>query len=31
MGAVVTVIEAQSHILPQYDAELTRPIAAPPA
>ncbi len=27
MGAVVTVVEAQSHILPQYDAELTRPIA----
>jgi dihydrolipoamide dehydrogenase len=27
MGAAVTVVEAQSRILPQYDAELTRPIA----
>jgi dihydrolipoamide dehydrogenase len=27
MGAAVTVIEAQSRILPQYDAELTRPVA----
>jgi dihydrolipoamide dehydrogenase len=26
MGAAVTVVEAQSRILPQYDAELTRPI-----
>jgi dihydrolipoamide dehydrogenase len=28
MGAAVTVVEAQPRILPQYDAELTRPIAA---
>jgi dihydrolipoamide dehydrogenase len=27
MGAAVTVVEAESRILPQYDAELTRPIA----
>jgi dihydrolipoamide dehydrogenase len=27
MGAHVTVVEAQSRILPQYDAELTRPVA----
>jgi dihydrolipoamide dehydrogenase len=27
MGAVVTIVEAQSEILPQYDAELTHPIA----
>jgi dihydrolipoamide dehydrogenase len=27
MGAAVTVVEAQSRILPQYDAELTRPVA----
>lgn len=27
MGAHVTVVEAQAHILPQYDAELTRPVA----
>jgi len=27
MGAAVTVVEAQAHILPQYDAELTRPVA----
>ncbi|MDQ4060822.1 MAG: dihydrolipoyl dehydrogenase [Pseudomonadota bacterium] len=27
LGAAVTVIEAQSRILPQYDAELTRPVA----
>jgi dihydrolipoamide dehydrogenase len=27
LGAAVTVVEAQSRILPQYDAELTRPIA----
>jgi dihydrolipoamide dehydrogenase len=27
MGAQVTVVEAQSRILPQYDAELTRPVA----
>ncbi len=27
MGATVTVVEAQSRILPQYDAELTRPVA----
>ena len=26
MGAAVTVIEAQPRILPQYDAELTRPV-----
>jgi dihydrolipoamide dehydrogenase len=26
MGAKVTVVEAQSRILPQYDAELTRPV-----
>jgi dihydrolipoamide dehydrogenase len=26
MGAHVTVVEAQSRILPQYDAELTRPV-----
>jgi dihydrolipoamide dehydrogenase len=28
MGAAVTIVESQSHILPQYDAELTRPVAA---
>ncbi|HME26989.1 MAG TPA: dihydrolipoyl dehydrogenase [Acetobacteraceae bacterium] len=28
MGAGVTIIEAQHRVLPQYDAELTRPIAA---
>jgi dihydrolipoamide dehydrogenase len=27
MGATVTVVEAQSRVLPQYDAELTRPVA----
>jgi dihydrolipoamide dehydrogenase len=27
MGAKVSVIEAQTRILPQYDAELTRPVA----
>jgi dihydrolipoamide dehydrogenase len=27
MGAAVAVVEAQSRILPQYDAELTRPVA----
>lgn len=27
MGAKVSVVEAQSRILPQYDAELTRPVA----
>ncbi len=27
IGAKVTIVEAQSRILPQYDAELTRPIA----
>lgn len=27
MGAKVSVVEAQPHILPQYDAELTAPIA----
>ena len=27
MGAQVTVVEALSRILPQYDAELTRPVA----
>ena len=27
MGAAVTMVEAQPHILPQYDAELIRPIA----
>jgi dihydrolipoamide dehydrogenase len=27
MGAAVTVVEAQARILPQYDAELTRPVA----
>jgi len=27
MGAKVTVVEAQARILPQYDAELTRPVA----
>ena len=27
MGAKVTVVEVQSRILPQYDAELTRPVA----
>lgn len=27
MGAKVTVVEAQSRILPQYDAELTRPVS----
>ena len=27
MGAAVTVVEAQPQILPQYDAELTRPVA----
>lgn len=27
LGAQVTVVEAQSRILPQYDAELTRPVA----
>ena len=26
MGAAVTVVEVQSRILPQYDAELTRPV-----
>jgi dihydrolipoamide dehydrogenase len=27
LGAKVTVVEAQSRILPQYDAELTRPVS----
>ena len=27
MGAAVTVVEAQSRVLPQYDAELTHPVA----
>ncbi|MBA1154547.1 dihydrolipoyl dehydrogenase [Microvirga mediterraneensis] len=27
LGATVTVVEAQGRILPQYDAELTRPVA----
>ncbi|KLK92434.1 dihydrolipoamide dehydrogenase [Microvirga vignae] len=27
LGAQVTVVEAQARILPQYDAELTRPVA----
>ncbi len=27
MGAAVTVVEAEPRILPQYDAELTRPVA----
>jgi dihydrolipoamide dehydrogenase len=27
MGAKVTVVEAQARILPQYDAELTRPVS----
>src|SRR5437868_4596861 len=27
IGAAVTVVEAQGRILPQYDAELTRPVA----
>jgi len=27
IGAAVTVVEAESRILPQYDAELTRPVA----
>jgi dihydrolipoamide dehydrogenase len=27
LGAAVTVVEAQADILPQYDAELTRPVA----
>ena len=27
LGASVTVVEAESRILPQYDAELTRPVA----
>jgi dihydrolipoamide dehydrogenase len=27
MGAKVTIVEARSRILPQYDAELTRPVA----
>ena len=27
MGAGVTIVEAKSRILPQYDAELTRPVA----
>lgn len=27
LGAAVTVVEAQGRILPQYDAELTRPVA----
>jgi dihydrolipoamide dehydrogenase len=27
MGAAVTIVEAQARILPQYDADLTRPIA----
>jgi dihydrolipoamide dehydrogenase len=27
MGAAVSVVEAESRILPQYDAELTRPVA----
>ncbi|EIM24812.1 dihydrolipoyl dehydrogenase [Microvirga lotononidis] len=27
MGAQVTIVEAQGRILPQYDAELTRPVA----
>ena len=31
LGAKVTVVEAEDRILPVYDAELTRPVAAPPA
>ena len=27
LGAAVTIVEAESRILPQYDAELTRPVA----
>jgi dihydrolipoamide dehydrogenase len=27
MGAAVTIVEAESRILPQYDADLTRPVA----
>src|SRR5215212_3926563 len=27
MGSAVTVVEAQAHILPHYDVELTRPVA----
>jgi dihydrolipoamide dehydrogenase len=27
LGAAVTIVEAQADILPQYDAELTRPVA----
>jgi dihydrolipoamide dehydrogenase len=27
LGAAVTIVEAQNRILPQYDAELTRPVA----
>jgi dihydrolipoamide dehydrogenase len=27
LGAAVTIVEAQTRILPQYDAELTRPVA----
>jgi dihydrolipoamide dehydrogenase len=27
LGSMVTIVEAQSSILPQYDAELTRPVA----
>ena len=30
LGAKVTVVEAEDRILPAYDAELTRPVAAPP-
>src|SRR5580700_6362683 len=28
LGSTVTIVEAQSSILPQYDAELTRPVAS---
>lgn len=28
LGVPVSIFEAQSHILPQYDAELTKPVAA---
>ena len=27
MGSSVSVVEAEARILPQYDAELTRPVA----
>ena len=31
LGAAVTIVEAQADILPQYDAELTRPVGQAPA